>query len=262
MSFWHWYNMETNYDGGNVKVSTDGGTTFQVVTPARGYDGIARSGNAGIPGEPCFTNIKEFWQEDVFDLSAFAGQSVIIRFHFGSDGSVQRSGWYVDDVRLRSSDVDDVAPSITNVVVPASTFDTAGPYTVSADVKDLFSGVDGVSMFYSLNGGSFTEVAMTQGTGDSWSADIPGPVQRNPRQGLPAGDGRRGQRDRRAGRAPVNTLHSRSCRVRTSSRSSTRRGVPRWTTTAQRWKPTATRPTTGTSPRRERSRRRRCSCTR
>jgi subtilisin family serine protease len=174
LSFWHWYNMENRYDGGNVKVSTDGGATFQVITPARGYDDVANSGNKGIPGEPCFTNVKEYWQEDTFDLSAFAGQSVIIRFHFGSDSSVNRSGWYIDDVRLRSSDVDDVPPSFSNVVVPASSFNTAGPYTVSADVRDLFSGVAGVSMFYSLNGGMYTEVPMTHGAGDSWSASIAG----------------------------------------------------------------------------------------
>ncbi|MDH4036011.1 MAG: S8 family serine peptidase [Candidatus Krumholzibacteria bacterium] len=176
-SFWHWYNMENTWDGGNVKVSTDGGATFQIVTPARGYDGVARSGNAGIPNEPCFTNIKEFWQEDVFDLSAFAGQQVILRLHFGSDGSVQRSGWYVDDMRLRSSDTDDVAPSFSNVVVPASTFDTAGPYVVSADVRDLFSGLASVDMYYSLDGGPFVQVPMTPGTGDQWSASIGGQAQ-------------------------------------------------------------------------------------
>ncbi len=177
LSFWHWYNMENGYDGGNVKVSTDGGATFQVITPARGYDGTASSGNAGIPGEPCFTNIHETWQQDVFDLSAFAGQQVIIRFHFGSDGSVNRNGWYIDDVVLRSTDTDDVAPTISGVTVPASTFDTAGPYPVTAHVGDLFSGVAGVSLFYSLNGGSYTEVPMTHGTGDSWSGPIPGEPQ-------------------------------------------------------------------------------------
>jgi Immune inhibitor A-like, MAM domain/FlgD Ig-like domain len=173
-SFWHWYHMENVYDGGNIKVSTDGGATFQVVTPAGGYDGTASSGNAGIPGEPCFTNAHESWQQEVFDLSAFAGEQVIIRFAFGSDGSVQYPGWYIDDVRLGSSDVDNVPPAITNVVVPASTFDTSGPYTVSADVTDLFSGLASVSMFYSIDDGSYTEVPMTHGTGDSWSASIPG----------------------------------------------------------------------------------------
>ncbi len=35
-SFWHWYNMENEFDGGNVKISTDGGATFQILTPAGG----------------------------------------------------------------------------------------------------------------------------------------------------------------------------------------------------------------------------------
>ncbi|HEU4365600.1 MAG TPA: S8 family serine peptidase, partial [Candidatus Krumholzibacteria bacterium] len=176
-SLWHWYNMENRFDGGNVKVSSDGGATFQLVTPGRGYDDISRTTTKGIPSEPVFTNIKEFWQEDVFDLSAFKGQQVIIRLHFGSDPSVVRSGWYVDDMRLRGSDVDDVAPSISNVVVPASTFDTAGPYPVTAKVRDLFSGLAGVSLHYSLNGGSYTQLPMTPGADDVWSADIPGQSQ-------------------------------------------------------------------------------------
>ena len=173
-SLWHWYNMENEYDGGNVKVSTDGGATFQLVTPAGGYDAISRSTNAGIPSQPCFTNIHEAWQEELFDLSAFAGQQVIIRLHFGTDGSVVRSGWYVDDVRLRSSSVDDAAPAISNVVVPASTFSTAGPYAVTATVVDLFSGLAGVSLYYSVNGAAFAQIPMTAGANNSFSANIPG----------------------------------------------------------------------------------------
>lgn len=176
-SFWHWYNMENRFDGGNVKVSTDGGATFQLVTPGRGYDDISRTTTKGIPEEPVFTNIKEYWQEDVFDLSAFAGQQVIIRLHFGSDGSVVRSGWYVDDMRLRSTTTDEFAPSISAVEVPASTFDTAGPYTVTAKVRDLFSGLASVSLYYSLNGGAYAPLPMTSGANDMWSASIPGQGQ-------------------------------------------------------------------------------------
>ncbi len=176
LSFWHWYNMETNYDGGNVKISTDGGATFQVITPVGGYDGTARTTNLGIPGEPCFTNLSNGWLEEMFDLSAYAGQSITLRFHFGSDTSVYRAGWYVDDVRLRSSDVDDAAPTISNVVVPASTFDTVGPYPASAVVSDLFSGVATVSLYYTTNGGtSWVEVPMAVGaTPGKYEGAIPG----------------------------------------------------------------------------------------
>jgi hypothetical protein len=177
LSFWHWYYMETNYDGGNVKVSADGGATWEVVTPFGGYDGTARTTNAGIPGEPCFTGyLNNFWQEEMFDLSAYAGETIMIRFHFGSDGSVVKSGWYVDDVRLRSTDTDDVPPVITGVTVPGSTFDTAGPYPASCYVTDPLSGVGAVSVLYSTdNGMTFAEIAMGPGANpNQWVASIPG----------------------------------------------------------------------------------------
>jgi subtilisin family serine protease/bacillopeptidase F (M6 metalloprotease family) len=178
-SFWHWYYIETNWDGGNVKISTDGGLNWEIVTPVGGYNGTARSANAGIPGEPCFTGYNnDYWHEVQFDLSAYAGQTIMMRFHAGSDGSVQRDGWYVDDVRLRSTSTDEAAPTISNVEIPASTFDTFGPYTVTATVSDLFSGIASASMFYSTDGGmNWTEVAMTAGTDDEYSADIPGQAQ-------------------------------------------------------------------------------------
>jgi hypothetical protein len=169
--------METNYDGGNVKVSNDGGATWNVVTPFGGYDGTANSGNAGIAGEPCFTGyLNNFWQMEMFDLSAYAGQTIRIRFHFGSDGSVTKTGWYVDDVTLRSTDVDDIPPVITGVSVPPSTFDTAGPYPVSCYVTDPLSGVGSVSVLYSTdNGMTFTEMAMTPTANpNQWAANIPG----------------------------------------------------------------------------------------
>jgi hypothetical protein len=82
----------------------------------------------------------------------------------------------VDDVRLRSTDTDDIPPIISDVVVPMSTFDTVGPYEVSCVVRDPLSGVGSVATFYSIDdGASFTEVAMTPGAGaDEWEASIPG----------------------------------------------------------------------------------------
>jgi subtilisin family serine protease len=176
LTFWHWYETENTYDGGNVKVSADGGATWDVVTPIGGYDGTASTANAGIPGEPCFMGTSNmFWQQEMFDLSAYAGQTIMIRFHFGSDGSVNKSGWYVDDVMVRSTDTDDYPPSITATTVPGSTFDTAGPYTITTKVMDILSTVASVSLFYTTdNGLSFTEVAMTPGSGDLYSGDIPG----------------------------------------------------------------------------------------
>ena len=36
------------------------------------------------------------------DLDAYAGQTVQFRFRLGTDTSVSREGWYIDDVKVQS----------------------------------------------------------------------------------------------------------------------------------------------------------------
>ena len=98
LEFWHWYDTESGYDGGNVKVSTDFGATWQIVTPVGGYPDVAHPTNAGIPNEPCYAGNSGGWQLTHFDLAGITnGTFFRRRWHFGSDGSVIYPGWYVDD---------------------------------------------------------------------------------------------------------------------------------------------------------------------
>ncbi len=104
LEFWHWYSFEgsaTHYDGGNVKISVDGGP-FEVITPEEGYDGTIYSTNAGIPNEEGFASPSagNFWHKEEFNLTSYVDHEVVIRFHFGSDGSVTYPGWYVDDFKV------------------------------------------------------------------------------------------------------------------------------------------------------------------
>lgn len=103
LTYWTWYDTEFSWDGWNVKISTDGGTNFTILyptVPAAYDDDAANAGNAGIPDEPCFSghDVGEFWQQHVFDLSDYAGDEVIIRWHFGSDSSINFPGVFIDDV--------------------------------------------------------------------------------------------------------------------------------------------------------------------
>jgi len=100
LRFWHWYNMESYWDGGNVKVSTDGGSSWTLITPVGGYpEDAASSSNSGIPGQACYSGTSG-WTQEQFDLSAYAGRHIRLRWHFGTDGSVTRDGWYIDDVEV------------------------------------------------------------------------------------------------------------------------------------------------------------------
>jgi hypothetical protein len=101
LSFWQWYSTESTFDGGNIKVSTDAGGSWVIVTPASGYTGTL-STNFGNPigGEEAFYGLSNGWQYASFDLSAYAGSSVLIKFDFGSDSSVDDPGWFIDDFTI------------------------------------------------------------------------------------------------------------------------------------------------------------------
>ena len=85
-----------------MKISTDGGSTWSILgSYLDPYpEDQASSSNQGIPGEPCFSGSSGGWEKVSFDLSAYAGEQVIFRWHFGSDTSVTYDGWYIDDVAV------------------------------------------------------------------------------------------------------------------------------------------------------------------
>ncbi|APR75740.1 bacillopeptidase F [Minicystis rosea] len=95
LSFWAWdYTEGGTFDGWNLKVSTDNGQTFTTVTtvtpayPLMITSQPAWGGNHSTAG----------WQRYMADLTAFAGQTIILRYAFRSDGATVYPGVYIDDV--------------------------------------------------------------------------------------------------------------------------------------------------------------------
>jgi hypothetical protein len=103
LSFWHWYEIEqgsNDWDGGNVSVRPSGAGSYTLVTPDGGYP----SSNVSALGQPGFTGATGGWQEVSFDLSAWAGQTVDLRWHFASDSSIEELGWYLDDITVAGAE--------------------------------------------------------------------------------------------------------------------------------------------------------------
>lgn len=108
LTFRHWITSELDtqtglpmhaWDGGIVEISTNAGGSFQQIEPVGGYP-YRISGWWESPWEdetPCFAGTGA-WETAVFDLAAYAGMSVVVRFHFGTDSNTDDEGWYIDDV--------------------------------------------------------------------------------------------------------------------------------------------------------------------
>lgn len=98
LEFYHWYETENSYDGGNVAISTNGGVNWTVIDPVDGYPDADISAFDNL--EPGYTNSSAGWKLAVFNLSSYYNQNVMLRWRFGSDPSVVAAGWYIDDVVL------------------------------------------------------------------------------------------------------------------------------------------------------------------
>ena len=66
-----------------------------MLTPEGGYPDDRVT---GLDNEPGFTNSNGGWELVTFDLGFYCGQTVQIKFRFGTDGSITRDGWYIDGV--------------------------------------------------------------------------------------------------------------------------------------------------------------------
>ena len=115
VTFQHYFATEFSFDGGNVKISINGGA-YQIV-PASAFRfnaynatmATAAGGNTSpLAGEPGFTGtdggqVTGTWGESQIDLTklgAKADDTIRLRFDFGMDGCGAIDGWYVDDVKV------------------------------------------------------------------------------------------------------------------------------------------------------------------
>ena len=98
LSFTERHLAELGYDYAYTVVSTDGGETY---TP------LADANTVAGPLGPSLNGDSAAFATQTFDLSAYAGQTVLVGFRYVSDGGVNDGGWYVDDVKVGDTPVSD-----------------------------------------------------------------------------------------------------------------------------------------------------------
>jgi plastocyanin/subtilisin-like proprotein convertase family protein len=168
LSFRHRYEFESvgqwNYDGGVLELSTDGGATWisagypnNYIT-AGDYNGLVLGTN--IMGQVYAwtgSTSGQFVHVEV-NLMPFAGRNLRFRFRLGTDPSVGREGWYIDDINLAiGGPCGSLTPTptatftVTTTPLPCLVVPTSSD--VPKAIPDFANGVPGVvTLTLSLSG--------------------------------------------------------------------------------------------------------------
>jgi len=92
LTFYTWYDIETDWDYAYVEVSTNSQTGFITIPGdiTTNYNPHGTNLGNGITGQSFD------WQPAKFDLSAFTGEYIYLRFSYVTDGAVAKRGFYLD----------------------------------------------------------------------------------------------------------------------------------------------------------------------
>ena len=177
LQFYHRYSVETpggepsgydGWDGMNVRISTDDGTTWQVLqnpVPAYKSSSLYSFGeeHGEGPGVPGWAGTNDTWTNVSFDLSIFEGQTVRIRFAFASDpgyatddGGPDLFGWQIDDISITNSSGtlytnDGIASGITPINLVKEAIIIPGNYRLRQ-----YNRGGGIATYDAKNGSSFS----------------------------------------------------------------------------------------------------------
>ena len=150
-TFDHWVATEQEFDGGNLKVSVNGGA-WQLVPPSaysfNGYNALLRTAGQGntnpLAGQPSWSGNAGTpkgggWGRTLVNLGNFAraGDTVRLRWEFGTDVCSGYTGWFVDNVNVFSCQANVPTLTITDASATEGTGAQALRFTVALSVRTL-----------------------------------------------------------------------------------------------------------------------------
>jgi len=102
------YDLEDYWDFGFVQVSTDGGYTWTSLANEYTTDEFDPNAHPKvIENVPGLTSYITEWVTMSFDLSAYAGQDILVAFRLVTDWSTYYEGWYIDNVYVDGTLISD-----------------------------------------------------------------------------------------------------------------------------------------------------------
>jgi immune inhibitor A len=107
LTFWTQYEIEEGWDFGFVQVSTDGGKTWASLSDLEGRTTCDHDPDAMaeiVANLPGFTGSSNGWVHETFDLTSYAGKTIMLRFRYMTDWAVTHMGWFLDEITITAGD--------------------------------------------------------------------------------------------------------------------------------------------------------------
>ena len=97
LTYWTKFDIEDDWDYGQVKVSTNNGSSW---IPLEGEYTEPGTGSFQPNGQPVYDGVQSNWVREDIPLTGYTTSQVKFQFQLRTDGSLTRDGWYVDDIAV------------------------------------------------------------------------------------------------------------------------------------------------------------------
>ena len=150
-----WYDIEPGWDYAYVAVSTDDGRTWATLSGQQTttYDPL------GVSYGPGYTRASNGWVAEQIDLTAYAGQQVLLSFEYITDDATHLTGFAVDNIQIPEIGLNDGADSTSGWTLEG--FQRIEGPLPQAFILQLI-GDDGVVNRVTLDAGNATAVAINR----------------------------------------------------------------------------------------------------
>jgi immune inhibitor A len=110
LNYWAWWKIESDFDYAYVEVSIDDGKTWKIIPTPSGTDanpvgsnlgwGYTGCSGGGETGKDCSAQ----WVNEKVDISAYAGQKILVRFEYITDAALNYASMMLDDISVPEID--------------------------------------------------------------------------------------------------------------------------------------------------------------
>ena len=183
LTFYTKYDFENDWDYGQVEISTNNGASW---IPLSGQYTNSGTGSFQPTGEPLYDGTLTDWVREEISLTPYLSSQFKIRFELKSDVSIQKDGWYVDDIGIIYYSANSVeltsfttlieglynGTSMVSDTVTVELRNTSTPYSLIDQTKiPLDSNGQGTGRFYNaINGAPYYLIVKHRNAVETWSA--------------------------------------------------------------------------------------------